>query len=759
MKIRSVTLVLPIAVLFLFTGLSLSLGQTVPAAPARQAKPAAKASSADEKARALLYKMTLDEKVGQMVQYSCRGNWEFTETVQKDWAAEGMIGSFLNVTGAAQTNGYQKYVMENSRLHIPLLFGLDVIHGYRTIFPVPLAEDCCWDPDLLEKCASAAAHEASAAGVRWTFAPMVDVSRDPRWGRICEGSGEDPFLGSVLAAARVRGFQGKSLSDPGSIAACAKHYVGYGAAEAGREYNTTDMSEIALREIYLPPFKAAVDAGVVSIMSAFNDLSGVPASGNSHTIREILKGEWGFQGFVVSDWASVKELVSHGYAADDPEAVQKGVLAGVDMDMQSGIYHNYLADIAKKNKVPMKLIDDAVLRILKVKYELGLFDKPYADEEKELSAMTTPENLDLALAEARESIVLLKNEKNLLPLSKNIKTVAVIGTLADSKKDALGAWHCRGEEAMEKVVTILDGIKAEVSSQTRVLYAAGVSPAAEDAPQNLIDEAVNTARQADVAIVVAGELQNMSGEAASRTSISLPGRQEEMIRAIQKTGVPVVLVLMNSRPLAIPWEAENIPSIVESWFLGHTQGSAVAQVLFGDFNPSGRLVVTFPRSLGQVPIYYAQKNTGRPGKADDKWTSRYIDSPNTPQFPFGFGLSYTEFEYANLEITPVTPTTKEGLKVKADITNTGKNAGTEIVQVYIQDIAADITQPIRKLVDFKRLTLAPGEKKTVEFNLPASKFGYYNEKGRFVVKPGRFNIWVARNAADSSLFAGFRLVE
>jgi beta-glucosidase len=588
---------------------------------------------------------------------------------------------------------------------------------------------------------------------------MVDVSRDPRWGRICEGSGEDPFLGSVLAAARVRGFQGKSLSDPGSIAACAKHYVGYGAAEAGREYNTTDMSEIALREIYLPPFKAAVDAGVVSIMSAFNDLSGVPASGNSHTIREILKGEWGFQGFVVSDWASVKELVSHGYAADDPEAVQKGVLAGVDMDMQSGIYHNYLADIAKKNKVPMKLIDDAVLRILKVKYELGLFDKPYADEEKELSAMTTPENLDLALAEARESIVLLKNEKNLLPLSKNIKTVAVIGTLADSKKDALGAWHCRGEEAMEKVVTILDGIKAEVSSQTRVLYAAGVSPAAEDAPQNLIDEAVNTARQADVAIVVAGELQNMSGEAASRTSISLPGRQEEMIRAIQKTGVPVVLVLMNSRPLAIPWEAENIPSIVESWFLGHTQGSAVAQVLFGDFNPSGRLVVTFPRSLGQVPIYYAQKNTGRPGKADDKWTSRYIDSPNTPQFPFGFGLSYTEFEYANLEITPVTPTTKEGLKVKADITNTGKNAGTEIVQVYIQDIAADITQPIRKLVDFKRLTLAPGEKKTVEFNLPASKFGYYNEKGRFVVKPGRFNIWVARNAADSSLFAGFRLVE
>ena len=735
------------------------MDQPVPAAPAVQATPAAKASSADKKARALLSKMTLDEKVGQMVQYSLWGNWEFNENTQKDWAAEGMIGSFLNVTGAAHTNAYQKYTMENSRLHIPLLFGLDVIHGYRTIFPVPLAEDCCWDPELLEKCAAVAAHEASAAGVRWTFAPMVDVGRDPRWGRICEGSGEDPYLGSVLAAARVRGFQGKSLSDPGSIAACAKHYVGYGAAEAGREYNTTDMSEIALREIYLPPFKAAVDAGVVSIMSAFNDLSGVPASGNRHTIREILKGEWGFEGFVVSDWASVKELVSHGYAADDPEAVQKGVLAGVDMDMQSGIYHNYLEELVKKNKVPMKLIDDAVLRILKVKYELGLFDKPYADEEKEQSAMTTPENLDLALAEARESIVLLKNEKSLLPLSKNIKTVAVIGTLADSKKDALGAWHCRGEEAMDKVVTVLDGIKAEVSSQTKVLYAAGVSPAAEDAPQNLIDEAVNIARQADVVIVVAGELQNMSGEAASRTSISLPGRQEEMIRAIQKTGVPVVLVLMNGRPLAIPWEAENIPSIVESWFLGHTQGTAVAQALFGDFNPSGRLVTTFPRSLGQVPIYYAHKNTGRPGKEDDKWTSRYIDSPNTPQYPFGFGLSYTDFEYANLEITPVTPTVKVGMKVKADITNTGKIAGTEIVQVYIQDIAADITQPVRKLVDFKRLTLAPGEKKTVEFNLPAAKFGYYNEKGKFVVKPGKFNIWVARNAADSSLFAGFRLVE
>jgi beta-glucosidase len=743
-------------------GVSLSSGQPVPNPATGQAKPAAKtsaASTADEKARRLLAKMTLDEKIGQMVQYSKWGNKQLTEAVQKELAGKGMVGSFLNVVGSAQTNDYQRYAVENSRLHIPLLFGLDVIHGFKTIFPIPLAEDCCWDPDLLEKCAAVAGREAYAAGVRWTFAPMVDVSREPRWGRISEGSGEDPFLGSIMAAARVRGFQGRFLSDAGSIAACAKHYVGYGAAEAGREYNTTDMSEITLREVYLPPFRAAVDAGVATIMSAFNDLSGVPASGNRHTIREILKGEWGFSGFVVSDWASVEELKSHGYAVDDQEAAQKGALAGVDMDMQSGVYSSYLAKLVKEKKLSMNLIDDAVLRILKVKYELGLFKNPYTDETKESESMVTPANLDMALQEARESIVLLKNEKNILPFSKNIKTIAVIGVLANSKKDCLGPWHCRGEEAMEKIVTILDAIKARLPLSTRVLYAEGVSPSADDAPRSLIDEAVNTAKQADVAIVVAGELQNMSGEAASRVSISIPGLQEEMIKAIQKTGVPVVLVLMNGRPLAIPWEADNVPAILESWFLGDEQGNAVADVLFGDFNPCGRLVVTFPRSVGQVPIYYSQKNTGRPIEPNNKFSSKYIDSPNTPQFPFGFGLEYTGFSYENLEINPVTPTTKDGLKVTAEITNTGAVSGTEVVQVYIQDIAADITQPVRKLVDFLRLELVPGEKKTVEFRLPASRFGYYNEKGRFVIKPGRFNIWVAKNASDASLSGSFNLVK
>ena len=440
---------------------------------------------------------------------------------------------------------------------------------------------------------------------------------------------------------------------------------------------------------------------------------------------------------MVSDWASVKELVEHGFAADNKEAAEKGLLAGVDMDMQSNVYGEYLPQLVKEKKISMKLVDDAVYRILKVKNELGLFDHPYTDEDQEQDAMLTPQNLDLAREEARQSIVLLKNDKNLLPLSKNIKTLAVIGLLADSKKDPLGSWHCRGEEALDKVSTVLEGIKAAVSGQTKVLYAPGVAPEDNSAPQTQIDEAVKTAKQAEVALVVVGERENMSGEAASRTSLSLPGRQEEMVQAIQKAGVPVVLVLMNGRPLTIPWEADNIPAIVESWFLGHAQGSAVADVLFGDFNPSGKLVVTFPRNLGQVPIYYSQMNTGRPAKPDDKWSSKYIDSPNTPQFPFGFGMSYTEFDYANLQTSPATPSTHSTFKVTADITNTGKVAGTEIVQVYIQNLAADITQPVKKLVDFKRVTLAPGEKQTVEIILPTSRFGYYNQEGKFRSETGQ----------------------
>ncbi len=712
-------------------------------------------STTDAKVRALLAKMTLEEKIGQMLQYS---PWKSTEDKIKGEVAGGKVGSLLNVFGAAKANEYQKIAVEKSRLHIPLILGLDVIHGYKTIFPIPLAEDCAWNPGLLEKCEHVAATEAFAAGLRWTFAPMVDVSREPRWGRISEGSGEDPTLGAILAVARVKGFQGEHLNDPGSIAACAKHFVGYGAPIAGREYNTTDMSETTLREIHLPPFKAAVDAGVETLMSAFNDLNGVPASGNRHTLRDILKGEWGFKGFVVSDWASIQQLVSHGFATNDKDSALKGIAAGVDMDMQSHVYGDYLAELVKEKKISPRLIDDAVKRILKVKYELGLFDNPYTDEAKEAELTLTPDNLNLALQEAEQSIVLLKNEKNLLPLSKDLKTIAVIGSLADSQKDPLGSWHCRGEDALDKVSTVLAGIQAAVSKDTKILYAPGVGVTLDSATDKAFSEAVDTAKKAQVAVVVAGETQDMSGEASARTSLDLPGRQEEMIKAIQATGVPVVLVLMNGRPLTIPWEAEHLPAIVESWFLGTQQGKAVASVLFGDTNPSGKLVVTFPRNLGQVPIYYAQMNTGRPDVGKEKWESKYIDCPNTPQFPFGFGLSYTQYEYNNLALDSKTLKPSGVLKVTAQVKNSGAAAGTEIVQLYIRDLVASVTQPVRKLVDFQRVDLAPGETKTVEFTLPASKLGFYNEQGKYLMEPGPFKIWVARDSSDSALEDNFELV-
>ena len=728
---------------------------TAPSPAATASKPHARSFTPDARVEALLRKMTLEEKIGQMVQYN---PWKSTEEKIKGEVAEGKVGSLLNVYGAKDANGWQKIAVEQSRLHIPLLLGLDVIHGYKTLFPIPLAEDCAWNPGLLQKCAGVAAQEASAAGVRWTFAPMVDVSREPRWGRISEGSGEDPTLGSALAAARVRGFQGEHLDDPGSIAACAKHFVGYGAPIAGREYNTTDMSEVTLREIHLPPFHAAVQAGVETLMSAFNDLNGVPASGNRHTLREILKGEWGFKGFVVSDWASVQQLVSQGYASDDTDAAEKGFLAGVDMDMQSHVYGDHLAELVKQGKVPMGLVNDAVRRILKVKFDLGLFDHPYSDEAKEADLTLTPDSLKLALEEAEQSIVLLKNEKNLLPLSKDIKTLAVIGSLAASQKDPLGSWHCRGEDVLDKVSTVLSGIQSEVSKETKVLYAPGVGVSEESATDKALSEAVDTAKKAQVAVVVAGETQDMSGEAAARTSIDIPGRQEEMIKAIQATGVPVVLVLMNGRPLTIPWEAQEVPSIVESWFLGTQHGNALARVLFGEVNPSGKLVVTFPRNLGQVPIYYAQMNTGRPDTGKEKWESKYIDCPNSPLFPFGYGLSYTHFDYANLDLSSKVLRSSDELKVTADVKNSGTVAGTEIVQLYTREMTASITQPVRKLMDFQRVDLAPGETKTVEFTLPASKLGFYNSQGKYVIEAGKFNLWVAKDSADTTLQDGFDLV-
>ncbi|OLD66036.1 MAG: glycosyl hydrolase, partial [Ignavibacteria bacterium 13_1_40CM_2_61_4] len=552
---------------------------------------------------------------------------------------------------------------------IPLLFGLDVIHGYRTIFPIPLAEAGSFDPDAAQATARAAGLEAAAAGISWTYAPMVDIARDPRWGRIAEGSGEDPYLGSLMAAARVKGFQE-------TIFATAKHFAGYGAAEAGREYNTTEITERTMREIYLPPFKAAVDAGVASLMSAFNDIAGVPSSGNAWLTDTVLRREWGFNGFVVSDWTSVAELINHGVAAGPSEAGRRALTAGVDMDMQSSIYVDSLPALVRANRVPMAVVDSAVMRVLRAKLRLGLFRDPYR-------ARTTPpvaETRALARRVARESIVLLKNEKGLLPLNRNTPTIAVIGPLADSKLDALGPWHTLGQP--EDVVTVLQGIRSHASA-AQVLYARGAG--IEDSSTAGFAEAVAAAKRASVAVLVLGEREDMSGEAASRSMLGLPGVQEHLLEAVAATGTPIVLVLMNGHPLILEWAADHVPAIVETWFLGVEAGNATADVLFGDANPSGKLPVTIPHSLGQIPLYYNHRNTGRPHEANNKYTSKYLDVPVTPRYPFGFGLTYTTFAFSNLKLSTARARASDTVTATVTVANTGSREGTEVVQLYVRD--------------------------------------------------------------------------
>ncbi|HYH00972.1 MAG TPA: beta-glucosidase BglX [Terriglobales bacterium] len=716
-------------------------------------------TSTEHRVNELLRKMTLEEKIGQLNQINqgmptgtiVNGN-PVTLNVEQA-VAEGRIGSMLNVTGAAETNRLQKIAMEKSRLKIPLLFGLDVIHGYRTIFPIPLALASSWDPKAIELSSEIAAREATAAGIRWTFAPMVDVARDPRWGRIAEGAGEDQFLGAEIARAYVRGFQG-NLNSPDRMAACAKHYVAYGAAEAGRDYNSVDLSERKLREVYLPPFKAAAEAGAMTFMSSFNTLGGIPASANEFTLRKILKGEWGFKGFVVSDWNSVGELIPHGVAADGSEAARLALNSGVDMDMCSGEYVRHVAQLVKAGKIPQAVVDDAVRRILRVKFELGLFDRPYTNDAREKSEILTPANLQAARSIAQKTVVLLKNDKNLLPLSKSVSKLALIGPLADSKTDMLGNWIGMGKA--EDAVTILEGIKAKLPS-AEIVVSKGVDVL--EGTDLGIAEAVAAARSADVAILVLGEKGTMSGEAASRASIDLPGKQRQLLQAVLETGKPVVLVLMTGRPLALAWEAERVPAIVEAWFPGVQGGNAVADVLFGDVNPSGRLPVSFPRSLGQVPLYYSELSTGRP-LVDPKATyqSMYLDSPNTPLFPFGYGLSYTTFAYSNLKLSS-DKLTKEGkIKVSADVENTGARAGDEIVQLYIRDLVASVARPVKELKGFQRVSLNPGEKKTIEFSITPAQLAFWNAEMKLAAEPGKFKVWVGPNSAEG-LEGGFELTE
>ncbi|NHC42514.1 glycosyl hydrolase [Bacillus sp. MM2020_1] len=727
----------------------------------------------ENKINELISKMTLEEKVGQLTQIvpSLFGAFEeiITKLVEgeisfqefqameknyhKDEIKEGILGSMGGVTGAEISNELQKIAVEESRLGIPLLFGLDVIHGYKTIFPIPLAEACSWDMELIEKTAEIAAKETSAAGIHWTYAPMVDISRDSRWGRVAEGAGEDTYLASVIAAARVKGFQGEDLSNAESILACAKHFAAYGGAVGGRDYNTVDMSLQTLHEVYLPPFKAAANAGVATFMSAFNDLNGIPCTVNNYLLTDVLREQFGFKGFVVSDANSIAECVIHGSSVDRKEASKKALLAGLEVDMSHGTYQQDLPEQINNGDIPEEVLNEAVRRVLRVKFHLGLFDNPYrTNKEIEAKTLLAPEHVGVAREMAQRSIVLLKNEDNILPLKKNLKKIAVIGPLADNKKEMLGTWAITGDP--EEVVTVLSGIQSIVDKDTEIVFSKGCEVTGDEGID--FNTAVQIASESDVIIAVVGENADMSGEASSRMDLNLPGRQEDLLKALHQTGKPVVVVLINGRPLAIPWAAENVSAIVEAWQLGIQSGNAVADVLFGDYNPSGKLVATFPYSVGQVPIYYNHSKTGRPaGKV--KFTSKYIDGPAEPLYPFGFGLSYTTFKYENLVIEP--EVTKESLAtLYVDVINTGERAGEEIVQLYVSDVVASRVRPVKELKGFKKIMLQPGERRTVTFDLPINNLGFYNEAMEYVVEPGLFKVTVGSNS-QAGLDGSFIVVE
>lgn len=691
----------------------------------------------------LLSKMTLTEKVGQLTQYGT-SIYDDHLNIKESFIREGKAGSFLSISGAENLNRLQHIAVEESRLGIPLIFGHDVIHGYKTIFPIPLAEACSWDAEVVRRSAKIAACEAAAAGLHWTFAPMVDIARDPRWGRIAEGSGEDPYLGSVMSAARVEGFQGEDFSAPDRLVACAKHFAGYGGAVAGRDYNTVDMSLQMLHEIYLPPFKAAVNAGVGTLMSAFNDLNGVPCTGNKYLFTEILRDIWGFNGFVVSDAGAVSELVIHRYAENMGDAAVKAISAGIDMDMASECFINELPLLVSKGIVSESTINEAVRRILRIKFKLGLFESPYTDPQRENKYILCPEYMEAARDAARKSIVLLKNESNILPLNKNIGKIAIVGPLADDSVNPMGCWVL--DAGIKDAVTVLKGVKNAVSSKTEVMYSKGCE--IEENCTEGFEDALKTALMADVVLAVVGEAKDMSGEMHCRSSLDLPGVQEQLLKELYKAGKPIVVVLMNGRPLSIPWTVENIPAIVETWHLGSQAGNAIADVLFGDYNPSGKLAVTFPYTVGQIPIYYNHPNTGRPAAEEIPWSSKYLDAPIEPLYPFGFGLSYTEFEYRNLTVTPSEININGKITISVQIKNVGKTSGEEIVQLYVADMAASRVRPVKELKGFNKIMLEPGESKTVSFELKTSNLGFYNEKMEYIVEPGLFKVWIGPNSAE-----------
>ncbi len=698
----------------------------------------------------LMDKMSIEEKVGQMVQYSgdskATGPLKATPDQVED-VKNGMVGSMLNVTGAENVREMQKLAVENSRFGIPIIFALDVVHGYKTISPIPLAEACSWDLTAIEKSARIAAIEASAAGINWTFAPMVDIARDPRWGRVMEGAGEDTYYGSLVAAARVKGFQGSDLKNKTSIVACAKHFAGYGGVEAGKEYNYVDMSRRVMNDVYLPPFKAAVDAGVSTLMTSFNEFEGTLATANTYLLREKLKGEWGFNGFVVSDWNTIGEMVIHGMAENEKDAAELAITAGTDMDMATAAYRNYLVDLVKSGKVDEDLVDDAVRRILRIKFKLGLFDNPYKNCDPELEAKTLQckEHLQASRDMARKSIVLLKNQGNILPLSSDLKKIAVVGALADSKPDMLGFWEGRGEA--KDMTTILEGIKTGVSKSTKVLYADGYD--LETFELSNPDRAISIAKESDAVVMVMGERWFMTGEASSRGDITIPGEQQQLLDKLLKTGKPIVVLLVNGRPLAIPEVAENAPAILETWILGSQAGYAVADVLFGKYNPSGKLTMSFPYATGQIPVYYNHRNTGRPElPTSDRWISHYLDIPNEPVFPFGFGLSYTTFEYSDLNLDKISMNMNGSIKISLSVTNTGKYDGEEVVQLYMRDMVASVVRPVKELKGFKKVKIKAGETVDVAFTLSAKDLAFYTKDMSYKAEPGEFKVFVGTNSVD-----------
>lgn len=713
----------------------------------------------------LLKRMTIDEKIGQMTQYTSEmaSTGPSIRAGYKSDIQQGLVGSIFNAYTPTYTRQLQQLAVEGTRLKIPLLFGYDVIHGHKTIFPIPLGESSSWDMKVMEKSAQVAAAEASADGLHWTFAPMVDIARDPRWGRVAEGAGEDVWLGSKIARARVSGFQGNDYSAANSVIACVKHYAAYGAAIAGRDYNAVDISQRELWETYLPPFKAAVDAGVGSLMTSFNEIAGVPSTANKYLVDEVLKKKWAFKGFVVTDYTGINEMVNHGNVANNKQAGEAAINAGIDMDMQGGVFHDHLKQSIAEKKVSIATVDAAVRRILEAKYKLGLFTDPYrfCNEERAKTVIMSQANLDAARDAGRKSIVLLKNDNQLLPLKKS-GVIALIGPLGNSKRDMIGCWSGAGD--WHKSVTLFEGMKAVAGATTKIIYSQGANITEnKDLARQLNEQggeltdlnadsllvaAIGVAKTADIIVLAVGESQGMTGEATSRTDIGLGQNQRLLMQEMLKLGKPIVMVLMNGRPITLSWEDEHMPAILETWFAGTEAGNSIADVLFGDYNPAGKLTISFPRVMGQIPIYYNAKYTGRPASAGNHYSSKYMDAPNSPLYPFGYGLSYTSFSYSAPIVDKALIKTTDALHISLTVKNTGQFDGEETVQLYIRDLVGSVTRPVKQLRGFEKVFLKKGESRNIIFTLVNDDLKFYTLDMTYKSEPGAFKVFTGPNSRD-----------